>query len=299
MAFLQSKLTFMKLKLPLNRDFSGIVKQSMDRSLPVEPVTLERFHIFRRYEPERSERSQSSIHQEFVLWLCLSGRGCLMVDGINYVFKEDDAMVVFPSQPHMRLSYYGEKIEWLLVRFHTIPPRWFSIFRNRMLHLSEEGRGHLQNMTDSYFNALENPGVNSGIACACHISLLLDSLRRGEPVEAEFFHMASGGQDYVREICRILMTPEYCGMTFEQMARRLGVSPGYLRAVFRQSVNATPAQVIRTNRIHMIQHLLLHSMLNITQISERCGFSSVYAMSRFFRKNNGMSPLQYRKSCKP
>jgi AraC-like DNA-binding protein len=286
----------MKLKLPPNHDFSDEVKQSMDQSLPVEPVMLERFHIFRRYEPERSPPHQSSIHQEFVLWLCLSGQGCLMVDGITYLFRENNAMLVFPSQAHMRISYYGQEAEWLLIRFHAVVPHWFDVFRNRMMNLSGESEDHLQNVCASYFKAIEQDTVNSGIACACHISLLLDSLRRSEPVEAGIFHLASGGgQDYVRQICRLLMTQQSYGMTFEQMARRLGVSPSYLRAVFRQSVNVTPAEIIRTNRVHLIQHLLLHSTLNITQIADQCRFSSVYAMSRFFRQRCGISPLQYRK----
>ena len=36
--------------------------------------------------------------------------------------------------------------------------------------------------------------------------------------------------------------------------------------------------------------------LSVTEISNRCGFSSISYFSRVFRQDTGMTPLQYKKS---
>lgn len=82
----------------------------------------------------------------------------------------------------------------------------------------------------------------------------------------------------------------------QQIADHLGVSEVYFRRLFRQAFDVTPKQYILTLRIRKAEQLLSEALLQINQISQRCGFSSVYHFSRAFHQIVGVSPSQYRES---
>jgi AraC-like DNA-binding protein len=51
---------------------------------------------------------------------------------------------------------------------------------------------------------------------------------------------------------------------------------------------------VRNTRIHRACGLLNGSDLGITEIADQCGFTSVYAFSRTFRKVVGKPPTRFR-----
>lgn len=46
----------------------------------------------------------------------------------------------------------------------------------------------------------------------------------------------------------------------------------------------------------MAQGMLRKDAFSVSEVSERCGFSSVSYFCRAFKDETGMTPLQYRKS---
>ena len=64
---------------------------------------------------------------------------------------------------------------------------------------------------------------------------------------------------------------------------------------FRQYANTTPAQYIQSLRVTNAKILLETTSYNITEISNLVGYENPLYFSRFFRKQCGMSPTQFRK----
>ena len=58
----------------------------------------------------------------------------------------------------------------------------------------------------------------------------------------------------------------------------------------------TVMEYILKTRIVMAQGMLRKERLSVTEISNRCGFSSISYFSRVFRQDTGMTPLQYKKA---
>lgn len=84
-------------------------------------------------------------------------------------------------------------------------------------------------------------------------------------------------------------------MDNEMLAREVGMSEGYFRKVFKERYGTTPKRYVLSVRIRQAERKLAETNLSITEISELCGFASVYNFSRIFKKIKKVSPAEYRK----
>lgn len=73
------------------------------------------------------------------------------------------------------------------------------------------------------------------------------------------------------------------------------ISEVYFRRIFAQQMGVTPKQYILDIRIRCAKQLLSSFDVTVSQVSEQCGFSSVYHFCRAFRLITGFTPTEYRK----
>ncbi len=74
------------------------------------------------------------------------------------------------------------------------------------------------------------------------------------------------------------------------------ISEVYFRKLFSKVYSLPPGKYIQQLRISKAKELLKDNSMSISQISENCGYTSVYHFSRAFKASVGQSPGQYRKS---
>lgn len=77
-------------------------------------------------------------------------------------------------------------------------------------------------------------------------------------------------------------------------AEQLNVSSPYLGQVTRRIVGRSPKTIIDERITSEIVSLLTTTTYPLKEIAHRLGFSSQAHLSRFFKKQKGISPLQYR-----
>ncbi len=77
------------------------------------------------------------------------------------------------------------------------------------------------------------------------------------------------------------------------LAEQMGISEVYLRKKFLSHFQITPKQYILNLRIEKAKMLLLNSAHSVTEISQSCGFSSVYHFCRAFKHRVGLTPTQF------
>jgi Transcriptional regulator containing an amidase domain and an AraC-type DNA-binding HTH domain len=81
----------------------------------------------------------------------------------------------------------------------------------------------------------------------------------------------------------------------EEIAERLGVSYSWFRKMFKQYVEVSPAQYRLNLKFLRSKELLDTTDLSITEIAHKLNFETSSRFSAFFRKKEGIPPLQYRK----
>lgn len=80
------------------------------------------------------------------------------------------------------------------------------------------------------------------------------------------------------------------------LAREAGVSPSNLVRMFRNTVLTTPHQFLIGERVHKAKTLLAGSDASLVEIALLCGFSSQAHFGTLFKRETGMTPVQFRKS---
>lgn len=84
--------------------------------------------------------------------------------------------------------------------------------------------------------------------------------------------------------------------SIDQLSRELNVSRAYLTSKFSSEMGLSPMQYLVNLRMSRARYLLLTSELPVSKIGESVGFKDAFYFSRFFKKNDGMSPTQYREA---
>lgn len=69
----------------------------------------------------------------------------------------------------------------------------------------------------------------------------------------------------------------------------------HLTRIFMACEGKTVAEYVREEKVRHIEELLRDTDLTLSEISERMKFSTESGFNAFFKKNNGMSPGEYRK----
>ena len=84
-------------------------------------------------------------------------------------------------------------------------------------------------------------------------------------------------------------------LSTSQIAKQMGYNEDYLGRIFRNAYRITITESIHRNQIKLAKSLLQSSKMNISEISDHCGFSDARYFRRIFRRLEAISPAMYRK----
>jgi AraC-like DNA-binding protein/ligand-binding sensor protein len=124
-------------------------------------------------------------------------------------------------------------------------------------------------------------------------------LRVADRLSAEVGRLQLGKHEKIVERARHLMewTLEHGQpdqeLTLESVAAALGVSNGHLSRLFKRIVGVPFRQYLVSLRVEMACHLLLEPLQNVSQVSQKCGFSTPAYFARVFRNSTGFTPSEY------
>ena len=87
-------------------------------------------------------------------------------------------------------------------------------------------------------------------------------------------------------------------LTVEKLANDSNMSETYYRKIFFKICNSSPLEYINNLRIKYAIELLGSSYYTVSEVSEKCGFSTPYYFSTFIKKQTGYPPSKFLKSNK-
>ena len=96
-------------------------------------------------------------------------------------------------------------------------------------------------------------------------------------------------------VANVLRENYYDRIVLSRLAAQMNLSYDYFQHRFRQCLGLSPQQYLLRCRLDAAKARLAGTEDSCTEIAYRCGFSNCSQFSMLFRRETGMTPLQYRK----
>jgi AraC-like DNA-binding protein len=273
-----------KLRVP--RDYFADTRSS----LRIEP---EKILCFARTSAREfaSEPLARHHHHRYVLAIPWQEAGEVYVDERLFSLRHPHALLIFPFQFHHGFNFKREKLLWQFMTFEIGDGVALETLRLAPLRRLARADLLLLSMLLEVWNDTRRQDE-----LADWLALFLKRMIKAPSAGREGRLPASNASSSlflkINQYC-LLHLHELFGL--KQLALHLAISESHLRARFRHETGLSLGQHLRRLRLQKAMTLLLQSDLSITQVSERCGFDSIFTFSRSFRRFTGLPAREYRR----
>ena len=178
---------------------------------------------------------------------------------------------------------------------------FFSYNANEALHLSERERQVFMLCLENIKEELENHIDRfSRRLITSNIEILLDQLLRF--YERQFITREFVNHDLLAKFEHLLdhyfdnnFAMEHGLPTVKYFAGELCLSANYFGDLLKKETGKSPKEVINLRVLDEVKNRLLDNTKSISQVSEELGFQYPQHLTKFFKKETGMTPNEYRK----
>ena len=243
----------------------------------------------------KPEGVTANYHHRFELTVVLEKAAPVRIDRITFLLNPGECALTFPNQFHHYMDTAAGRLEWLFITFELRSADAVRALHNSPRALDREA----MELLHAIVREARQPRAPQ--PDTLEISYLLSRLLRHLascptlPAERIDIHSSDDVRDVILEsINRYVRAHLSQAVTISDIAEELGYSVSHLRAVFRDRLGVSLGKYIRESRLSEAAQLLQSGALTVSDIGERCGFESLYAFSRAFRKAYGIPPRSYR-----
>lgn len=236
-----------------------------------------------------------AVRDYHLLHICIHGKGDFYANDCRYHIEKGQGFLIYPH----KLTFYqaDEANPWHYV--------WIAIAGEeveRYLHLMGVTRENpvfqcpntalvtsliddiTMHNTWNYSNEVYIEGVLMRL-----ISYLIEAADTPYPEEEKSANV------YINRAIAYIHKNYQNSITVQEIADYLCLNRSYLTELFTKTVHFSPQQFLMKFRITKATDLLIDTELSVENIAFSCGYASIQAFSKAFRKITGCSPTMYRK----
>ena len=228
-------------------------------------------------------------------WLhCTKGKGKILIDGREFILGKNSGFYMCPSIPH---EYFAIEEPW---ETHWVAFSGYdaeNLIKNLGFKSYEIFTFHdiklLDNVLTDIFDIVNSNSRASGLRSSAKLYTLLMELKNSirENMNNEDTHQLSKLEPVLEYIEK-----NYNQIpSIDEMAALIGASPQYLCRIFKQKLNMRPFTYVTKYRLQKSKELLLNKEnMKIEAIALAVGYNDPSYFSAVFKKNEGITPLQFR-----
>lgn len=254
------------------------------------------------YFPNAENHCVSSFagSREYILVYCTKGSGYLTIDGTRHTVNAQQFFVIpmyrafeMGSSTNNPWTIYwihflGSKANTIATSLHgirEIPESEYSRIADRINSLDE-----MLNIMEANRDAESISYVNMCLHQLFASLLFIDTYREAK------YRVSTTKQNSVFYCRTIHYMKENIPnrITISDMAQALGYSESYFYRLFYNETNQAPMTYFMNLKLRKACSLLQKTDLRVYQVAMKVGFDDSYYFSRFFKKQTGFSPKEYR-----
>lgn len=255
--------------------------------IATDSLKCPKIHAIGYSEDTRVNRFGPSSRNQYIIHYVLSGKGCFngnkVEGGEGFLITPEIGEEYYPDErePWAFLWIISEDVEmkYFFERHNASPQTGIFKFHNESEMASVANR--LKNSTDisSSSSRLAELFLHIFHSCIENDESLHTSLAKS------YFEFSV---NYIKANLHLPITVnDLCKITY--------ITQPYLYRVFKEECGCSPKQYITNGKISEAKRLLEATSLSVSAIACSVGFSSAMDFSKFFSKNVGTSPTEYRK----
>ena len=280
--------------------FSAPILTDSDRLLVMIDTFCERIwdtHSFaiveinKKHTPSVSSISPSSHGESFD-----EIEASIKVMEMRYAFENELIRAVSLGQQHKENLLVSQLNDNMFERRVADPLRNaknYCIIMNTLLRKAAEDGGvhpiYIDSLSSKF--ALRIELITDTKACSAMMREMFSSYCR-----LVYKHSMRRYSPIVQKAILIIDSDISAELALNSLARKLGISAGYLATIFKKETGKTVSEYIKDKRIEHAMHLLSTTHLQIQTVALHCGIMDVQYFSKIFKKKTGKNPQEYRES---
>ena len=245
------------------------------------------------------------------------GESEVMADEEGYRLNQGDIIFHKPNEFH---SIWANKriAPNLVVIAFECKSETMKYFEKKIFSLGDTERNLLATIVSEGFKAflppLDMPGINilkknqaSTFGCEqiikIHLEFLLINLVRkynSHENENRLSTIAKqrSEDDIIKRINTFMSENISSNLTLDQICSFLNMGRTHLKTMFKAKTGMGASEYFKLLKIEKAKFQIREEQHNLTEISEKLGYSSIHSFSRHFKSVTGMSPSEYTKTIK-
>lgn len=257
--------------------------------------------FFDKYTQKYKDFHKLHYHNSFEIGLCLEGSGMFFIENKSSAFNTGDVTFIYPSQPHIAQSPNELPSKWLFITvdfdrlFLDNGEKSNMLWENKsQIPYIVHANADLAKVTKMITNELEHkekdykPVIKE--LFLCFIYMLLRQCKKREDdsytLSDEYYSVAPAlayiSQQYHNDI------------SVMDLAKACSLSETHFRVIFKKAIGSSPLQYLTNVRMKMARTLLKSTKLQILNIAQNVGYSSISSFNRAFKSHFGQPPTAFR-----
>lgn len=102
------------------------------------------------------------------------------------------------------------------------------------------------------------------------------------------------GQILVKRFFHFLEENHHKNLSLNEYARMIGVTANHLTQTIKQLTGKTSSEIIKEKQLLEIKRLLVHTSLSVSEIAAQLNFDDQSYFTKFFKRETGYTPMQFR-----
>ncbi|MBP5487654.1 MAG: helix-turn-helix domain-containing protein [Bacteroidales bacterium] len=221
--------------------------------------------------------------------LVTGGRATHHINLVPYETEAGDILVI-PQHNYISVASLSDDYEGQMLSFGHLPVDFEKCAR---LHLQADDFQRIRHYVDLLWEIVHRPYDRQTVE-HLETALLYDLKLLHAHQSSENTAKLSRGQRILQQFLDTIGRKDPLPRNVKAYADYLCITPNHLSAVIREQSGRSVMDWLNAHCILRAQVLLRHTDLSIYEIADTLGFQSATFFSRFFHRETGVTPKEYR-----
>ena len=235
-------------------------------------------------------------HEYMELFYIIGGTGLFLIEDQEHPVKVNDLIIVNPDVSHAEVSINSQSLEYIVLGIAGIELAPGKDSNGQFCILDHSESTEISGCLWNILREMEQKQTGFEDVCQACMEMLVIRLMRSIDLSVPTESQITAGNRQCAVVKRYIDQHFKEALSLEQLADKVHMNKYYLSHIFKEEYGVSPINYMFTRRIVESKYLLTETDLSLSQIAQLLGFSSPSYFSQAFRRTEGVSPVDYRKS---